>query len=1154
MAAAQKIFKVRRHYNKWVADQTMEDYALRYTAKQGHSMSIDRVGHTALGAAAFLALEGLAAVITLSYGFTNAVAAILTVLAVFFITGFPIAYYSAKHGLDIDLLTRGAGFGYLGSTITSLIYATFTFIFFAIEAAILASALEVLLGIPLPIGYALSALFVIPIVTHGIRAISRFQTGTQWIWLVLQVAAIGVVVTQEYQNFYGWTEYVPGHLPQDTGFDWLLFGAAASVLFALMAQIGEQVDYLRFFPKKTKANRKRWWFWLVLAGPGWVFIGAIKMLLGSFLAYLAISDGATVLQATDPTYLYQRIFLFLTTSPTTALILAAVFVFICQMKINLTNAYAGSIAWSNFFSRLTHSHPGRVVWLIFNVTIALLLMELGIYQALGAILSVFAISAVSWLSSLSADLLINKPLGLSPNYVEFKRAHLYDINPVGTGSMLIATTLGLLCYLGIFGEVAKSLSHFIAIAACFICVPLIAMLTKGKYYIARQSPELIPLIATAKQANPISHSHGHSVVTLKCGICENEFESEDMSFCSAYQQPICSLCCSLDVRCLDSCKPQASISQQSDYFLKLFLPKRLVRAISSRLGRFASMLVVINIINAALMMLIYRQMAPQTESEAALLEQAMYALFFTLLIVSGVLSWLFLLAHESRVVAQKESNRQTRKLTQEVEAHKETDLALQSAKEQAEQANEAKSRYLSGISHELRTPLQSIIGYAQLLSEKDNTPSGHQNGLDIIHRSGLYLADLIEGLLDISKIEAGRFDLYRNTVDLPKLIDQLNSMFAMQAQGKGIGFQAKILAPLPNQVVTDEKRLRQILINLLSNAVKYTPKGSVIFEVNYRNQVAEFVIRDTGLGIKQEHLQRIFDPFERVRDVATANLPGTGLGLTIVKLLTEIMGGDLQAKSVVGEGSEFKVSLMLPWVSQGQEATPMSKKIVSYRGYQRTIMVVDDDPVVRGLLADILTPIGFNVVEAADARLCLDELDSCSPDLFVLDVSMPGMDGLSLAKVLREQGYAVPIVMLSADAQENQRRPDEQNAFNQYLVKPIKNTALLDAIQQWLKIEWVYQETVSAEDSVSLSALEDMSKQTPKRAAADALPVPIPDHEMIRELTAFAEMGYKKGVRGVLDQLPNKGIVDPQHLAQLEALYKSFQFDGIATYLQQHSV
>lgn len=1143
MTAAQKIFKVRRHYNKWVADQTLEDYALRYTSKQGHTMTIERVGHTALGAAAFLALEGLAAVITLGYGFTNAVAAILTVLAVFFITGFPIAYHSAKHGLDIDLLTRGAGFGYLGSTITSLIYATFTFIFFAIEAAILASALEVLLGIPLPIGYALSALFVIPIVTHGIRAISRFQNGTQWIWLVLQFAAIGVVVTQEYQNFYGWTEYVPAHLPQDTGFNWVLFGAAASVLFALMAQIGEQVDYLRFFPKKTPENRKKWWFWLILAGPGWVFMGAIKMLLGSFLAYLAISEGATALQATDPTYLYQRIFLFLTTSPAIALMLAAVFVFICQMKINLTNAYAGSIAWSNFFSRLTHSHPGRVVWLVFNVTIALLLMELGIYQALGAILSVFAISAVSWLSSLSADLLINKPLGLSPNYVEFKRAHLYDINPVGTGSMLIATTLGLISYLGVFGEVAKSLSHFISIAACFVCVPLIAWITKGKYYIARQSPELVPLL-TIEQAR-----HPNRLVTLTCGICENPFEAEDMSFCSAYQQPICSLCCSLDVRCLDSCKPQASISQQSDYFLKLFLPKRTVKALSSRLGRFISLLVSINIINAALMMLIYRQMAPATPSESLLLQEAMWALFFTLLIVSGVLSWLFLLAHESRVVAQKESNRQTRKLTREIEAHKETDLALQSAKEQAEHANEAKSRYLSGISHELRTPLQSIIGYAQLLSEKENTPSGHQNGLDIIQRSGMYLADLIEGLLDISKIEAGRFDLYRNTVDLPKLIDQLNSMFAMQAREKGITFQAKILAPLPNHVVTDEKRLRQILINLLSNAVKYTPKGSVVFEVNYRNQVAEFVIRDTGLGIKEEHLQRIFDPFERVRDVSTANLPGTGLGLTIVKLLTDIMGGDLQAQSKVGEGSEFKVSLMLPWLSQPTSLPSVSKRIVSYRGYQRTIMVVDDDPVVRGLLSDILVPLGFNVIETADANACLEELATCSPDLFILDVSMPGMDGLTLAKVLRERNYGVPIVMLSADAQESQRAPEEANAFNQYIVKPVKNSALLDTLQHWLALEWVYQETEAAH-GVSLF---DPAASAPEQASDSPDLTPIPDHESIRELTAFAQMGYKKGVRGVLDQIRAQHIISDAHLEQLESLYKSFQFDGIAQYLQQHS-
>lgn len=488
-------------------------------------------------------------------------------------------------------------------------------------------------NIPLAIGYALSAVFVIPIVTHGIRAISRFQWITQYIWLALQLTALLVVVLNEYDNFHAWTQYTVSSLPSSGSFDVILFGAATSMLFALMAQIGEQVDYLRFMPEKTENNKKRWWFWLILAGPGWVFIGGIKMLLGSFLAFLAFSAGMSWEQAADPTHMYQGVFEFLTNSPVLALIMAAIMVFICQMKINLTNAYAGSIAWSNFFSRLTHNHPGRVVWLVFNVTIALLLMELGIYQALEAILGVFAIAAVSWLGCLSADLLINKPLKLSPDYVEFKRAHLYDINPVGTGSMLIATALGLISYLGVFGDTMKALCHFVSLASCFVCVPAIAWLTKGKYYLARQSPELLPLIDLEADQHPqITYR------VLTCGICENTFEVADMSYCSAYQQPICSLCCSLDVRCMDHCKPHARINQQSIAFQRMFLPKKIVRLINSRLGRFLTLLVVINVINAALMALIYRQMAPQSTSEIALLSQTMWTLFFTLLIVSGVLA------------------------------------------------------------------------------------------------------------------------------------------------------------------------------------------------------------------------------------------------------------------------------------------------------------------------------------------------------------------------------------------------------------------------------------------------------------------------------------------------------------------------------------
>lgn len=1180
MPASQRIFRVRRHYNKWVADQTLEDFALRFTARSARHMSIERVAKTALGATAFLALEGIAAAVTLNYGFINTVWAMLTVCLLFFITGFPIAYYSAKHGLDIDLLTRGAGFGYLGSTVTSLIYASFTFIFFAIEAVILASALHALLGVPLAIGYFLCVVAVIPIVTHGISAISRFQLGTQTLWLLLQCAALVIVVLYESEQMAGWMTYVPDHLVIETAsmtkgqnnpageFNILLFGAAASVFFALVAQIGEQVDYLRFMPPKTEQNKKRWWFWLVLAGPGWVFMGVLKMLLGSFLAYLAITQGMAYEQATDPTHMYQRVFNYLTHSPGLSLVLAALMVIISQMKINVTNAYAGSIAWSNFFSRLTHSHPGRVVWLIFNVTIALLLMELGIYQALEAILGIFAIVAVSWLGSLAADLLINKPLGLSPDYVEFKRAHLYDINPVGTGSMLLATSIGVLSYLGIFGEISKNLSHFISLATCFIFVPFIAWITKGQYYIARQSPELVPLIAAENKIRGHLSKTGHHSHTdsLTCGICENRFETEDMSYCPAYALPICSLCCTLDVRCMDSCKPQARVSRQVMSFLSRFMSRKGARWVNSRYGRFAGLLLVVNLLNGALLAVVYRQMKPELAAEILLLEQTIWSLFFTLLIASGVVSWLFLLAHESRVVAQKESNRQTRKLTREIEAHKETDQALQQAKELAERANAAKSRYLTGISHELRTPLQSILGYAQLLSDKADTPDGHKNGLEIIHRSGQYLTDLIEGLLDISKIEAGRLDLYRSRVELPQLIEQLSAMFAMQAKQKGIALNYQIHGALPQFVMADEKRLRQILINLLSNAVKYTPEGEVNFDIRYRNQVAEFSIRDTGPGIADDYLKRIFDPFERVRNSDTASLPGTGLGLTIVRLLTEIMGGDLQVDSQLGKGSCFKVVLMLPWVSpelQSDDYDEMAGKtdlqrIIGYDGYQRTLCLVDDDPVLRGLLSDLLAPLGFITLEAHDGESCLkllDELDNNrQPDLFLLDVSMPGMNGLELARILRQRQVTTPIVMLSADAQEHYRAAEDQAAYDDYLVKPISNQKLLDKLAGQLNLQWNWQkEPVSSEidiernPTVERDSLQSTVSSISDKNISNALPEhPLSEHPLLLELKAYAEMGYRKGVNQCLVQLSEQNILPADQQNYLEQLAKNFQFQLLA--------
>ncbi len=1120
MRPSQHIFRTRRQYNQWVGNQTLEDYALRFTAKRARRFKPWVVATTALGgAAAFLALEAIGGAITLSYGFVNAFWALITVGLVIFITGLPITYHAAKYGVDIDLLTRGAGFGYLGSTITSLIYASFTFLFFAIEAAILAMALKALFGIPPAIGYILCAVAVIPIVTHGITFISRFQVHTQYLWIGLQVLALAAIVANEAENLGGWVEFAGTGAAAERGgsFDLLLFGAAASVLFALMAQIGEQVDYLRFLPPQEETGKLRWWAAMVIAGPGWVFIGVPKMLLGSFLAWLAFSRGVGAELAADPTHMYQGAYNYITSSPTVALVLAGVMVIISQLKINVTNAYAGSIAWSNFFSRLTHNHPGRVVWLVFNVAIALLLMELGIYRALENILSAFAIIAVSWLGSLSADLMINKRLGLSPPFIEFKRAYLYDINPVGVGSMFLATTAGMLCHLGVFGPVPAALTHFITLGCTFVAVPLIAWITGGRYYIARQPDE--HLLARSEH---------------ECVICENHFETEDMSGCPAYQGPICSLCCTLDSRCYDVCKSEARFSTQVVQFLGKLLPPVAMRRVDSRLGRFLSILLLISLANGAMLSLAYYHIDAQDPVVAETLRQLLNTLFFLLMIIFGVIAWLFLLAHESRAVAHEETARQTELLLQEIEAHRQTDRELQTAKEIAEAANDAKSRYLSGISHELRTPLQSILGYTQILARDERIPEDRRNSLAIIRRSGEYLADLIEGLLDISRIEAGKLRIHRDRVDLETMLNEIVNMFSLQAAGKSIEFRYERDTHLPRFVYTDGKRLRQVLINLLSNAVKFTHNGEVVLRIVYRNQVAKISVSDTGVGIAESDLQRIFNPFERAHTNGNPEVAGTGLGLTIVKLLSEIMGGDLEVQSTAGSGSTFTLSLMLNSAGPLQAAVPEGGNITGFSGAPRTLMVVDDEPTHRSLMSDYLAPLGFTVLEAEDAENCLELLGRHAADAFLLDVSMPGMNGLELARALRRQGVTAPIIMVSADAQERRAEDNPDAAHDAYLVKPIRFPMLTDVLSNLLGLSWTYSPGAGSQTP------DGKPLQLSPAAAAGA-----------SRLRVYAEIGYSKGVTEELDQLQQGGILPAAALDQLALLASQMRYGEIVELLKR---
>ncbi|MGY3492211.1 hybrid sensor histidine kinase/response regulator [Bradyrhizobium sp. USDA 4502] len=1119
MAGRQRIDRVRRQYNQWVANQTLEDYALRFTAKSARRWSAARVANTALGAISFLALEAIGGTITLNYGAMNASAAILVVSVIIFLCGLPIAYHAAKSGIDIDLLTRGAGFGYIGSTITSLIYASFTFIFFAIEAVILASALDMCFGIPRPIGYLISAVVIIPLVIYGITLISRFQLWTQPLWIILHIMPFAAIAWANPHSFTEWRKFAGDHGDPAGNLDLLLFGTAASVVFALVAQIGEQVDFLRFLPRDRRTSRKAWWIALLSAGPGWIVLGALKLLAGSFLAFFALSHGVSAEHAAEPANMYLEAFRYVLSQPDLAMALTGTFVILSQVKINVTNAYAGSIAWSNFFSRLTHSHPGRVVWLVFNVVVALLLMEIGVYKALEQTLALYSNVAIAWVGALVADLVVNKPLGLRPQHIEFKRAHLCDINPVGVGAMTIATVVSISAFYGLFGPTAKALSAFVALAVAFVTAPLIAWATDGKYYIARKPKR-----------------SWQNIESIQCCICEHAFEPEDMASCPAYAGPICSLCCSLDARCHDLCKPHGRIGAQVSDALGKVMPQPIYARLNSQLGHYLGVFAVSAGLVALVLGLIYLQTTAAVHANE-LLADVLWKVFFALTLIIGVVAWLFVLAQQSRRAAEAETRRQTTLLIQEIDAHKRTDAELQRAKEVAESANLAKSRYVVGLSHELRSPLNAISGYAQLLEQDDSLQVRPREQVRVVRRSADHLSGLIDGILDISKIEAGRLYLSRDEVRLNDFLEQLVGMFRLQAAAKGIDFVFKRPAVLPVVVYADEKRLRQILINLLSNAIKFTQSGQVQFVVHYRSPVAEFEVIDTGPGIQPDDLERIFAPFERGALGVSQPQTGTGLGLTISRLLAGVMGGDIKVLSMVGTGSTFRVKLLLSEVTNPRRDAPVDAPVYGYHGPRKTILITDDDPTHRDLLREILTPLGFILLSAPDGPGCLALAQHCRPDLFLLDISMAGMDGWTVAETLRSEGHhQARILMISASALEAHGAPLAQPFHDGYLMKPIDIPRLLETIRQLLKIEWQYE----AEPAAPPQWKPESGSRPPVK--------------YVEELISLGQLGYVRAIQLKLDEIGNECPEHADFVGQMRTLIDRFDLDQyMATLKTLHS-
>lgn len=515
--------------------ETLEDYTLRFAPRSYRRWSPMVVATTALGGIAYMADFSIGAGIGLAHGTGNALLAIAVAAVVIFVTGFPLAYYGARYNIDLDLITRGSGFGYFGSVLTSVIFASFTFIFFALEGSIMAQGLKLGLGLPLWLGYLVSTLMVIPLVIYGMTALSKLQVWTTPIWLLLMVGPLVHLVATDPGTVDRFLAYTG--TDGDGGVDTASVLLGAGVCLSLIAQIGEQIDYLRFMPPKTEANKRGWWTAVVMAGPGWVVLGALKQAIGVFLAVYIIAEvGASA--APEPIQQFKGAFDAM--MPSWLVVpLAVVLVVISQIKINVTNAYSGSLAWTNSFTRVTRRYPGRMVFVLVNLGFALALMEADMFSFLNGILGFYSNCAIAWVVTVATDIGINKyVLRLSPHAPEFRRGMLYAVNPVGVVSFVAASGLSIALYFHALGDTLQPYSPVAAAVIAFVLTPLMAVVTKGRYYLRRTDDGI---------TEPILDEDGNpSAVAYECHVCRQEFERPDVAACRTHDAVVCSLCLSTD--------------------------------------------------------------------------------------------------------------------------------------------------------------------------------------------------------------------------------------------------------------------------------------------------------------------------------------------------------------------------------------------------------------------------------------------------------------------------------------------------------------------------------------------------------------------------------------------------------------------------------